>query len=141
MNGPSHWSFDQDPPRDDTLARVLRAGDRSAGGAVDWEQLHAAIMRAAAASSGAAPVTAQRPWWDVLVQWRRFAAAASVAAMLAAGGLVWRGESGASDLDVGDAAPESVALARVVAAYPDDDVLTSLLQTARNDDLASWGAQ
>ena len=140
MNGPSHWSFDQDPPRDDTLARVLRAGDRSAGGAVDWEQLHAAIMRAAAASSGAAPV-AQRPWWDVLVQWRRFAAAASVAAMLAAGGLVWRGESGASDLDVGDAAPESVALARVVAAYPDDDVLTSLLQTARNDDLASWGAQ
>jgi hypothetical protein len=141
MNDPSHWSFDQDPPRDDTLARVLRAADSSAGGTVDWERLHAAIMRAAVASSGAAPGSAQRPWWDVLVQWRRFAAAASVAAMLAAGGLVWRGESGASDPDVGDAAPESVALARVVAAYPDDDVLTSLLQTARNDDLVSWGAQ
>jgi hypothetical protein len=141
MNDPSHWSFDQDPPRDDALARLLRAADSSAGGAVDWERLHTAVMRAATASSGAAPAAAQRPWWDMLVQWRRFAAAASVAAMLAAGGLVWRAESGASELDVGDAAPESVALARVVAAYPDDDVLTSLLQTARNDDLASWEAQ
>ena len=141
MNDPSHWSFDQDPPRDDTLARLLRAADSSAGGAVDWERLHTVVMRAATASSGAAPAAAQRPWWDMLVQWRRFAAAASVAAMLAAGGLVWRAESGASELDVGNAAPESVALARVVAAYPDDDVLTSLLQTARNDDLASWEAR
>jgi hypothetical protein len=140
MNDPSHWSLDQDPPRDAALGRLLRRTDQLAPAEVDWEGLHAAVMRAATAS--ATRGAAQRQWWDVLVQWRRLAAAASVAAMLAAGALVWRGESGPPELEVGDAAPESVALARVVAAYPDDDVLTSLLQTARNDDdLASWGAQ
>jgi hypothetical protein len=77
----------------------------------------------------------------VLVQWRRLAAAASVAAMLAAGALEWRGESSNQTREIRDAAPESVALARVVAAYPDDDVLSSLLQTAGNDELASWEAQ
>ena len=143
MNDHSRWSFDQDPPRDAALGRLLRGADdlAPAEAQVDWQGLQESVMGAAMASSSRAPVAPERQWWDVLVQWRRLAAAASVAAMLAAGALVWRAESGASELDLGNAAPESVALARVVAAYPDDEVLTSLLQTARNDDLASWEAQ
>jgi hypothetical protein len=83
-----------------------------------------------------------REWWDVVVQWRRVAMAASVAAMLGAGAWVWSTELGSSELASGDdAAPESVALARVVADYPDDAVFTSLIQTARNDDFTSWGDQ
>jgi hypothetical protein len=141
MNEPSQWSLDQDPPRDAALARLLRAADGSPGDAVDWERLQQTVMRRAAGSVGTPPAGSPREWWDVLVQWRRVAAAASVAAILAAGTLEWRGESSLPELAVADAAPESVALARVVADYPDDDVLTSLLQTARNDELTSWGAQ
>ncbi len=140
MNGRSHWSLDRDPPRDDTLARLLRAADRADAG-TDWERLHAAIMRgvvSAAASSG----RRTREWWDVLVQWGRVAVAASLAAMLAAGALLWRADGDPSELALTeDAAPESVAIARVVAAYPDDAVLTSLLQTARDDEFTSWGTQ
>ena len=142
MNDPSQWSLDQDPPRDDGLARLLRAADGPTPGAeVDWERLHAAVMRGATAQMGAGPAAPPREWWDVLVQWRRVAAAASVAAMLAAGALVWRAESGTEELAVADAAPESVALARVVAAYPDEDVLSSLLQATRTDELTSWGVK
>ncbi len=131
MNDPSRWSLDQDPPRDDALARLLRAADHPAPEAeVDWERLHAAILRRAA----------PREWWDVVVQWRRVAVAAGVAA-LAAGVLLWRAESAGSELALADAAPESAALARVVAAYPDEAVLTSLLQADRNDEFTAWGVQ
>ena len=136
MNDPSHWSLDQDPPRDEALARLLRAADDPAPGAeVDWERLHAAILRRAAPGA-----TAPREWWDVVVQWRRVAAAAGVAA-LAAGVLLWRADSAGSELALIDAAPESMALARVVAAYPDEAVLTSMLQGDRNDEFTSWGVQ
>ena len=136
MNDPSHWSLDQDPPRDEALARLLRAADDPAPGAeVDWERLHAAILRRAAPGA-----TAPREWWDVVVQWRRVAAAAGVAA-LAAGVLLWRADSAGSELALIDAAPESMALARVVAAYPDEAVLTSMLQANGNDEFTSWGVQ
>ena len=136
MNDTSHWSLDQDPPRDEALARLLRAADDPAPGAeVDWERLHAAILRRAAPGA-----TAPREWWDVVVQWRRVAAAAGVAA-LAAGVLLWRADSAGSELALIDAAPESMALARVVAAYPDEAVLTSMLQADRNDEFTSWGVQ
>ena len=136
MNDTSHWSLDQDPPRDEALARLLRAADDPAPGAeVDWERLHAAILRRAAPGA-----TAPREWWDVVVQWRRVAAAAGVAA-LAAGVLLWRADSAGSELALIDAAPESMALARVVAAYPDEAVLTSMLQANGNDEFTSWGVQ
>jgi hypothetical protein len=137
MTDEPRWSLDRDPPRDEALGQLLRSAGGPTPNDLDWERLHAAIMRAAKVSAGVAP----REWWGVLVQWRRMAAAASVAAMLAAGALEWRGESSMQTLELRDAAPESVALARVVAAYPDDDVLSSLIQTAGNDELASWGAQ
>jgi hypothetical protein len=134
MNDPSRWSLDQDPPRDDALARLLRAADEPVPGSdVDWEGLRAAIVR------GTAP--ASREWWDVVVQWRRLATAASVAAILAAAALLWRADSAGSELSLTEAPPESVALARGVAAYPDEAVLTSMLEAGRNDEFTSWDTQ
>ena len=132
----SRWSFNDDPPRDEALARLLRAGIPPVPEQeVAWDELHGAILRAARTAPAA------RQWWDVVLEWRRVAIAASVAAMLAAGALLWQAGWGTDDevaLAAGAAAPESVALARVVAAYPDDAVLTSLLQTAREDELTDW---
>jgi len=132
----SRWSFNDDPPRDEALARLLRAGTPPVPEhEVAWDELHGAILRAARVAPGA------RQWWDVVLEWRRVAIAASVAAMLATGALLWQA-GGSTDDEVALAAdaapPESVALARVVAAYPDDAVLTSLLQTAREDELTDW---
>ena len=143
MNDPTLWSHDQDPPRDDALARQLRAADGTAPGQhVDWERLRTAIMRGAGRAGGPAPRLPPGEWWDVVVRWRQVAAAASVAAMLAAGAMVWRSGGGAEEFAVGDdTAPESVALARVVASYPDDAVLVSFLETARNDEFTSWGVR
>lgn len=136
MNDPSRWSLDQDPPRDDALARLLAAADQSRSGAdVDWERLRNSIVRGAdLRGPGAAP----REWWDVVVQWRRLAAAASIAALLAAAALLWQTDTSDADLALTDAPPESAALARVVAAYPDDAVLTSMLEQSRTDEFTSW---
>jgi hypothetical protein len=142
MNDPAHWSLDQDPPRDESLGRQLRAAEGAAPGhAVDWERLRTAIM-AAAGPAGTAARLPPGEWWDVVVRWRRVAAAASVAAMLAAGALVWRSGWAAEELAIGEeTAPELVALARVVADYPNDAVLVSFLDTASNDEFTSWGAR
>jgi hypothetical protein len=135
MNDSSRWSLDQDPPRDDALARLLAAADQPPPGTdVDWERLRGAIVRGAAQGWGPLP----REWWDVVVQWRRLAAAASIAALLAAAALLWQADGSDTDLALIDAAPESAALARVVAAYPDDAVLTSMLEQSRTDEFTSW---
>ena len=136
MNDTDHWSPDHDPPRDETFTRLLRAADAREADE-RWARLHAAIMRRA--TGAGRPGSPERAWWDVVLEWRRVAVAASVAAMLAAGALLWRAGTGGDDLALGAGdAPESVALARVVAAYPDDAVLTSLIQTAGSDELAGW---
>jgi len=136
MNDTSRWSLDQDPPRDDELARLLAAADRPPAGAdVDWERLRGAIVRQAALTG---TLAAPREWWDVVVQWRRLAAAASVAALLAAAALLWQTERSDADLALTDAAPESAALARVVASYPDDAVLASMLEQSGTDEFTSW---
>lgn len=134
MNDLSRWSPDQDPPRDEALHRLLLAADGPGPGAdVDWARLQARVMRGAG-----------RAWWDIVVQWRRVAVAASVAAMLAAGALLWGADTGEEEFaelaPIEDVAPESVALARVVADYPDETVLASLLQTARDEELTAWSA-
>lgn len=142
MNDSTRWSLDRDPPRDESLGRLLRRAEGTAPGAdVNWERLRAAVMRSAMSAAGAA-TEAGREWWEVVFQWRRTAAAASVAAMLAAGALLWNAGSGSEELALaGEDAPESVALARVVASFPDEAVLSSLLQTARTDELIAWGSQ
>jgi hypothetical protein len=137
MSDSSRWSLDQDPPRDEALARLLAAADRLPPGSdVDWERLRSAIVREAEPGQGSG--STPREWWDVLVQWRRLAAAASIAALLAASALLWRGDASDADLVLTDAAPESAALARVVAAYPDDAVLTTMLEQSRTDEFTSW---
>lgn len=132
---PSHWSLDTDPPRDERLARLLRSAESADPAAVDWDGLHARILRGAGMAAGA---PAAREWWDVVAQWRRVALAASVAAILAAAALLWR--TGQSDTDVSlyDATPETAALARVVVAYPDEAVFTSMVEDAGTDELAAW---
>ncbi|HET7468165.1 MAG TPA: hypothetical protein VFJ81_00765 [Gemmatimonadales bacterium] len=136
MNDSSRWSLDQDPPRDDALARLLAAADQPPPGAdVDWDRLRAAIVRRAHLR---VPASAPREWWDVVVQWRRLAAAASIAALLAAAALLWQADAPEPDLALTDAAPESAALARVVASYPDDAVLTSMLEQGHADEFTSW---
>jgi hypothetical protein len=140
MNDSSRWSLDRDPPRDEALARLLRAADETPpDAAVDWDRLHATILRRAALRPNGRG--APREWWDVVVEWRRLAVAASVAAILAAAALLWRGESADSEPSLADAAPESVALTRVVAAYSDEAVLTSMLEADRNDEFTSWDTQ
>ena len=137
MNDSSRWSLDQDPPRDDGLAQLLSAADQPPLGAdVDWERLRGAIVREAGLGWGAAATP--RAWWDVVVQWRRLAAAASIAALLAAAAMLWQTDPPDGDLALTDVAPESAALARVVAAYPDDAVLTSMLEQGRTDEFTSW---
>ena len=140
MTDPAHWSLDRDPPRDSALAGRLRAaGGGAPDSEVDWDRLQSAIM---AAAGGSRPGVhgAEREWWDVVVRWRRAAVAASVAAILGAGGMVWRGGPAAEELAISEGtAPESVALARVVADYPDDAVLVSFLDNARADEFTSWG--
>lgn len=140
MTDPAHWSLDRDPPRDRALARQLRTAEGAEPAAdVDWDRLQSAIM-AAAGGSRLGVRGAQREWWDVVVQWRRAAVAASVAAILGAGAMVWRSGPAAEELAIGEGmAPESVALARVVADYPDDAVLVSFLDNARADEFTSWG--
>lgn len=82
---------------------------------------------------------AANEWWDVIVRWRRVVAAASVAAMLVAGGLLWSAARDEPALMLGeDAAPEAVALAGLVAAYPDDAVFSSFIETAGQDEFTSW---
>ena len=122
MNDPSRWSLDQDPPRDEALARLLRAADEPAPGAdVDWERLHArhppgpgAGRRGRVGASGMVGCRGAVARGSPL--------AASAAAILAAAALLWRTDSTGSELSLTDAAPESAALARVVAAYPDEAV-------------------
>ncbi len=146
MTDPSRWSLDRDPPRDASLARVLRLADAAPGTDVDWDRLHEGVIRratsfaaGAAGAAGGTSATERREWWDVVVQWRRLAAAASVAAILGAGALIWASGRTSSESAVGDdTAPELVALARVVAAYPDDAVFTSLLQADGADELGTW---
>jgi hypothetical protein len=56
----------------------------------------------------------------------------------AAAALVWQADASDAELALTDAAPESAALARVVASYPDDAVLTSMFEQSRTDEFTTW---
>lgn len=51
MIDPERWSPDQDPPRDESLGRLLRQADSRADGDVDWDKLRAAVMRGGAVAA------------------------------------------------------------------------------------------
>jgi hypothetical protein len=125
--------WDQDPPPDEVLARLLRAGDAAAPHlAVDWERLCRNVMRGAANS--AAP-----DWWEFVAQWGRVAVAASLAAMILSGFLLWQVVAGSPEPELATAAPESIAVARAASAYPDETTFASLVRTEHHDEFTTWG--
>jgi hypothetical protein len=128
-----HMRGNHDPSRDEWLARILRA----AGGTVPYESVHWSRLRSNVlrrAAERAAP-----GWWDVMAGWSRLAAAASIAAMLLSALLYWRAAPVSSLPDSVAAAPESVAIARVATAYPDEPAFASLVQVEHRDEFTTLG--
>ena len=123
-----------DPGRDPAIARILRAaGDTPSLSAGESERLQAAVMAAVRAevARGIPPAS----WWDVAARWLPAAAAAGLAAALLSGAVILA--AARSGMDV-EAAPETAAVAQVLASYPDDSVLATLLAGGRTDDPAAW---
>jgi hypothetical protein len=142
MTEEPRWSLDRDPPRDEALGRLMRLGGAPVPAeAVNWEGLSRSIMRRAKAARSSGPAPSPY-WWDAVAQWGRVAAVASLAALLATGILLSQGSSSSAEQEAtASLPPESVAIARVVAAFPDDAVLTSLVQTEHRDEFTSWGTK
>jgi hypothetical protein len=137
MSDEIRWTFDRDPPPDTALARLLRRGGASVpSAAVDWERLCQEIMRRAAVEDAGS-----RNWWELVVQWGGVAAAASVAAMLLSGFLLWRVISGPLEREVMGITPESIAIARAASAYPDETAFASLVRTEHSDEFTTWGTR
>ncbi|MGH7499975.1 MAG: hypothetical protein ACREL3_14130 [Gemmatimonadales bacterium] len=129
--------WDQDPERDEALARILRAGDIAIPHLdSDWDRLRLEIMRRAAGGGARAG-----DWWEFIAQWSRVAAAASIAAMLCSFFLLWRAISASPVPESLAVAPESVAIARVATAYPDESAFASLVRTEHHDEFTTWGVR
>lgn len=129
--------WDKDPERDDALARMLRAGDTTVPHLhVDWDRLRLEIMRRAGG-----PGSRAGDWWEFIAQWGRVAVAASIAAMLFSGFLLWQAVSASPVPESVAIAPESVAIARVATAYPDEPAFTSLVETEHQDEFTTWSAR
>ncbi len=129
MNDETRW--DQDPPHDEGLARLLRAGDPPYH-AVDWEHLCRMVMRRA--RNSVAP-----DWWEFVAQWGRVAVAASLAAMILSAFLLWQAISVSPETELAAAVPESIAVARAASAYPDESTFASLVRTEHHDEFTTWG--
>lgn len=128
--------WDQDPSRDDALGRVLREGGAAVPyDAVPWARLQVEVMRQAVGRA-AAP-----GWWEFVAGWGRIAAAASVAAMLFSAVVYWRAVPASAVPDAVAAAPESVAIARVATAYPDETAFASLVRAEHHDEFTAWGTR
>lgn len=133
MSDEMRW--DQDPPPDESLARLLRAGDTAVPHrAVNWDRLCRSVMQSAMGQGAMAG-----NWWDFVAQWGRVAVAASVAAMLLSGFLLWQAIAGSPEPEVIATAPESVAIARAASAYPDETAFASLVRTEHHDEFTTWG--
>jgi hypothetical protein len=134
MSDETRW--DQDPPSDELLARLLRAGGAAVpDGVVDWERLCRNVMRSATGKG-----VGESDWWEVVAQWGRVAMAASLAAMLLSGLLLWQAMAGPSE-PAAIATPESIAVARAVSAYPDETAFASLVRTEHHDEFTAWGTR
>jgi hypothetical protein len=130
MSDENRW--DQDPLRDERLARMLRAGEPDR--AVDWEELCREVMRGTTRSTGL-------NWWDFVAQWGRVAVAASLVAMVVSGLLLWQVVTGPPEPEMATAAPESIAVARAASAYPDETAFASLVRTEHQDEFTTWGTR
>jgi len=133
MSDEMRW--DEDPPRDEALARLLRAGDAAVPyRTVNWARLSTEVMRRARAAVPGGD------WWECIAGWGRIAVAASVAAILLSGLMLWRISSMPAGEAVGTA-PESVAIARVATAYPVETAFASLVRTEHHDEFTTWGVR
>jgi hypothetical protein len=134
------WSQDHDPGPDPILSRMLRAaGGEAPLDAVDWEGLHARVTQAAAHQLRSKAGRDSAEWYDFAARWIPPAAAAVLGAILLGGALVAT-TPGPLDPDQAESqSPEAVAVARVVAAYPDDAVLASLIGS-ETDEGSEWSA-
>jgi hypothetical protein len=135
------WSEDHDPDRDPALSRMLRAGGGEAPlGAVDWERLHAKVMGLAAGQLGARRA-GSASWYEIQTRWVPLAAAAVLAAVALVGAMLATAPSPLDPELAGTQPPEAVAVARMVAAYPDDAVLASLVGSATGDETTEWSGE
>ena len=130
MSDETRW--DQDPARDEGLARLLRAGDAAPHLAVDWERLCRDVMQRA--TNSAAP-----DWWEFVARWGRVAVAASLAAMILSGFLFWQVIAVSAERELATVAPESIAVARAASSYPDETTFASLVRTEHHDEFTTWG--
>ena len=127
--------WDQDPLRDERLARMLHAGDAGTPDrTVDWEGLCREVMRGATRSAGLT-------WWDFVARWGRVAVAASLVAMLVSGLLLSQVITDPPEPELATAAPESIAVARAASAYPDETTFASLVRTEHQDEFTAWGTR
>jgi hypothetical protein len=135
------WSQDHDPDPDPALTRMLRAaGGEAPVDAVDWERLHGRVMERAAG-----PIRRRSPqpgeWYEIAARWIPVAAAAVLVAVLLSGVMVATTPGALDPAETENQSPEAMAVARVVAAYPDDAVLASLMGTTTADELAEWSPE
>lgn len=132
------WSRDSDPPPDPALTRLLQAASDDVVAEVDWERLHATVMGRAAAQLRSGR---QEEWYEVAARWIPMAAAAILTAVLLSGAIIAT-TPGSIDLAEAESdTPEAVAVARVVASYPDDAVLASLMGNATEDQANDWSGE
>ena len=126
------------PPRDEALARLLRAGGTACRmSAVNWES---ALPRDHAAGGGSGSTAGD--WWEFVAGWGRVAVAASVVAMLVSGLLLWRAISGSSEPWKSPRPRRNpIAIARVATAYPDETAFVSLVRTEHHDEFTAWGVR
>ena len=141
MNDDFSRSQDHDPSPDPTLSRMLRAGGGEAPlDAVDWDRLHARVMRAAAEHMRLKERPEPSEWYEVAARWFPLAAAAVLGAVLLTGALVATTPGSLDPEQDQNPSPAAVAVARVVAAYPNDAVLASLIGGETGDEVSEWGA-
>ena len=132
------WSRDSDPPADPALTRLLQAATGDVAPDVNWERLHARVMEGAVAQLRS---RREDEWYDIVARWSPMAAAAILAAVLL-GGAVIAATSGSIDpAAVESEAPEAIAVARVVASYPEDAVLASLMDDATDDQVGNGSGE
>ena len=132
------WSRDSDPPADPALTRMLQAATGDAATGVDWERLHARVMERAEAQLRS---RRQEEWYDVVARWIPMAAAAILAAVLLGGALIATTPGVIDPTAVESETPEAIAVARVVASYPEDAVLASLMDDATEDQVSNGSGE
>lgn len=136
------WSKDRDPEPDPSLARMLRAaGSEAPHDAVDWERLHDNVMGRVTERIRSRRRPEAREWYELAARWMPAAIAAVLGAVLLSGALVATTPAALDPAETESQSAEAIAVARLVAAYPDEAVLASLMGDASADELTTWSVE